>query len=410
MKCRIWMLIASALVVLSACGGGDKEPTTTPSIHANQDNASPLKFAQVATRSRISGNRSGAVFQLMSRSYHHARDDITSLKIAIPNWYIRSGVESGIGGTAKVRASIEFPEGKILGKFKFSDAETGTVQDLQTVLSDKLTFTTPIPNGAKFFIRIYYTNPAGIPYVYTDSVGADQNGGDAANYGVNGIDDLTGSGDPVFNLQPSVGFYPVAIISQTSIKAVAIAGDSKAAGKGDSPSDGTGFGGGLERAIGPSMPFINVANAGASANALSAPTGYLRRQLISFVDTVVFDAGINDVTGSTPALTIFDFIVKARLSVQDKAFYACTQSPSTTGEFTSTSSQSVTANENIRHDLNSILTSPLQTTLSGVFDINAINESQTAPGKWNAGTTSDGVHPNQLGHLNIARSGVIHFP
>lgn len=367
-------------------------------------------FTQVATRSRIPGNRSGSVFQLMAKSYHHARDNIYTLKAAFANWYVLSGVEAGIGGPATVRATVEYPLGTILGRFLFGGQTTGTVQDLQTAFSDELVLSATIPEGAKFFINVYYTNAAGIPFVYTDSIGADQAGGDLALYGASGIADVTGSGGNFANSQPGVGYYPVLILANTSKRAYAISGDSKASGKGDDVSDGTGFGGGLERSIGTRCPFINIANAGAGANTFTGPGSNLRRQLLGFVDGVVYDAGINDVTGGTVAPTIVDYWVKARESVPNHDFYLCTQSPSTTGTFTSPAGQTVTGNEAIRVAVNDMAKSPAQSIFTAVFDVGAVNESAPGSGKWASNRTADGIHPNQASCQAVAASGVVTVP
>ena len=51
--------------------------------------------------------------QLMTRSPHYSRTDITSLQIVIPNWYVNPSsthAEIGSGADATVTASIEYPE------------------------------------------------------------------------------------------------------------------------------------------------------------------------------------------------------------------------------------------------------------------------------------------------------------
>lgn len=362
------------------------------------------RFKQVATRCRAPGNFSNAVFELSSKSYHHVRATTRTLKIGIPNWYVSSGVETATGGAATVQASVEFPLGTVVARFTFGGSFTGTIPDLQTGIPDALTLPAEIPNGSKVFISINYKNPAGIPFCYTDGIGADQAGGDVAQYAVSGVPNVTATGAALTNTTAGVGFFPVFLASETTVRSFTIAGDSIPAGKGDSPSDGTGFGGFAERAIGPNYPFINIANAGASVDSFTSPTSFLRRQLLAFTDAVFFSAGINNVAGGMDGFVIADNILKARLSVPFHDFYPTPMLPITTGAWTlaNGTDQTLTASEAKRVVGNNLLTGGVSAPFTRVINTLPPAIHASVAGKWAAGMTLDGVHPTQACHIAIA--------
>src|ERR1017187_6734104 len=64
---------------------------------------------QVATRTFVPQFIDTTNKQFNSRSFHIARDTITALQIAVPNWYVGSGTETSIAQTATITASIEYP-------------------------------------------------------------------------------------------------------------------------------------------------------------------------------------------------------------------------------------------------------------------------------------------------------------
>ena len=61
----------------------------------------------VATRAAIPDSFNASAKQSSSRDGHYARDTITALEIAIPNFYASNGGENGVGATATVRWQSE---------------------------------------------------------------------------------------------------------------------------------------------------------------------------------------------------------------------------------------------------------------------------------------------------------------
>jgi lysophospholipase L1-like esterase len=293
----------------------------------------------------------------------------------------------------------------VVGRFTFGGAGqySGTAQDLQTLIADECILSTKIPAGAKFWISIYYTNAAGIPFVYTDSTGADQANGDIAQYAGSGVPNVTASGAALTNTQNSVGYYPVLLLAKCNNRAFGLHGDSIMAGRGDSTADNTGHGGFGERAVGPWAPYINMASSGASADSLAADTGYLRRQLLTYVDAVIMHAGINNVTGGASGQTIVGLWDKARKAAPAQDFYISLMTPNTTGAWAAAdgSDQTVTGNDGLRVTGNNIARG-LQNAFTGVLDTDAAVRNTTVQTKWKAGRTADGIHPTQTGHIEMA--------
>jgi lysophospholipase L1-like esterase len=266
----------------------------------------------------------------------------------------------------------------------------------------QLTLSTALPAGTRVWVNIYYTNAAGIPFVYTDSIGADQAAGDLAQYAVSGVPNTTATGADPVNTQNGVGFYPVAFIARTSVKSQGITGDSIAAGKGDVPSGTTGLGGIVERSLGITVPFINVANSGASANSIAGPTGYLRRQLLAYVDEIIVMAGTNDVIGATAPSAVMGNLTAVADMVYPRPVSLCNLLPMTTGAWAvgNGSDQTVIINDATGIAVNQYINGR-QSTFKRVFNTRAPVQNGTSARKWTALMTDDGIHPNALGVSTI---------
>src|SRR5713101_7049158 len=97
---------AALAAAYPALGGARAEGTGDPYL------------GQVATRCWIPQQRDTSNFQFNSRSWHFARDDISPVQIAFPNWYAvgankdPTGTERGVGSAAVVSAAVEYPTEK----------------------------------------------------------------------------------------------------------------------------------------------------------------------------------------------------------------------------------------------------------------------------------------------------------
>jgi len=133
-------------------------------------------LGQVATRSEVCNITNLTKNELMSFSTHVARDNITQLKIAVPNWYVAAlsapsnFTEANLGTAMTITASVEYPIGTTPTQITWGGSATGSIAAGVTGLSDFVSKV--IPNGATFAIRIWYHNDSGVHYC-----GGTSNGG-----------------------------------------------------------------------------------------------------------------------------------------------------------------------------------------------------------------------------------------
>lgn len=365
-------------------------------------------LGQIATRSYVPLTTNAGIPQSMARSKHIARDTITSLQIEIPNWYVNNTTfaETGVGASASVTASIEYPAATFT-QVKFSGIAAGTVPDLTTLRSDVLPIA--IPKGATFFVRIWRNCAGGI--VFTGSVAQDTSNGDFFRYG-SSITDQTMSGT-ITSSDTSNMAFPCAIIANTRMPACALTGDSRVAGLNDTFSDATGDKGELARAIGPLMAYINMGVPSDQAQKFVA--SHARRQaLLAYVTTQVIEYGINDLaTGGRSDAQIRADLLSIAGYAPGKRNILCTMPPSTTGAWTlaNGSDQTVKSFEASRVS-NNDWRRTVPAGFNGCFEIADVVESSRNSGKWKAdGTpakyTSDGVHESNFACQAIRDSGAI---
>jgi len=352
--------------------------------------------------------------QLMSRSPHYARTNITSLQIVVPNFY--RGVSSpwaeiGSGSAATVTASIEYPIGTMT-RVLFSGNVTGTVTDNSYLVSDSVSVT--IPNGALFAVRMYWTSTTGVFYVTNGSMAAIGNTG--LEMGVSGITDKTMSGNVTGS---SNNFPPVAIIGTTTKPSWIIVGDSITFGQGDATLDSTGDQGIAARSIGPYYAYTNLSRSGDQADKFVAShTNAVA--LFQYASHLGCFYGSNDLytLGATAAATLTDMQAiwgyMTALGAEKKA-YQTTITPRTTStdSWATTGNQTHTSGtvEARRTSLNNTLRG-IPTGLTDCFDVADAIETSRDSGIWRVtgsanGYTADGVHPNTPGSLLVSAAGVI---
>jgi hypothetical protein len=96
----------------------------------------------------------------MFESTHIARDYITTLVVALQNYYVNAATETGIGAAITVHASAQYSLGTFI-QFKWAGGTSGSIPDLSVRASDLLAINTP--EGSRFSIRAWYSNATGIP-------------------------------------------------------------------------------------------------------------------------------------------------------------------------------------------------------------------------------------------------------
>lgn len=266
----------------------------------------PLYTGQVATGCNLH-NVLTTKTQAQSRSPHFARDAVTALKLALPGFYVvGNSTEKTLGSPTVFTASIEYPAGTFT-QVTFNGSTSGTAPDGGLLFSDFVPVT--IPKGALFWVQLFITNATALAFKFT---GLNAFNGAKLAYATSGLTDQTATGaitnsgtplagTPAAGAQNGYGFYPSAIIAQTTQQSFALIGDSRTAGSSDGFLDVGADQGNLARSIGPFAPYINL---GVSSDTLAAwiASHANRLALASLCSGVVLELSINDVTaGATVA-------------------------------------------------------------------------------------------------------------
>jgi hypothetical protein len=363
---------------------------------------------QVATRTRIPSARDLTNKQFNSRSWHIARDDITSLQIGFPNWFSATGVDQALGGAGTLFAAIEYPASTFT-RITWNGGSTSiTIADFATAISDALAIS--IPNGSTFYVRMFYSGVTAAPSSGL-SIEADTARGDAINIAASGLSDLTMGGTITHN-----GTYiitPCCIIAQSYRPAVAILGDSIAAGANDSYSDATGDIGSIARSIGAQCAYMNLAISSEQLTGFITVNSKRRIQLAQYATHVIMGDGRNDLFAAhrTSAQYLADAGTLRQILPNHK-FIETTKFCSTS----STDSWATVGNQttlNATDETNRVsINTAIRANIAGVAqfaEIADIVESARNSGKFaligGVATTSDGIHPSN--NLDVAIKGAI---
>jgi peptidoglycan hydrolase-like protein with peptidoglycan-binding domain len=362
----------------------------------------------VATRGYIAVGDSSDK-SLMSRTFHYARTNITSLQLVLPNWWINgsASAEQLIGGPATTTASIEYPAGTFT-QVTFGGSATGTIPAGGTLVSDPVSVS--IPNGAEFWVRIFLENSHGI---VTTGQG-DPNFGDAMTASTSIVADQTMGGTVASTTGSSI-YMPAAIIGTTTEPSVFIVGDSRTYGNDDQSDDASGDAGEEARAIGPNFAYVNAGASGLRTDYLidfmeaDAPSDANMYKLASYASDIVNETGIVDVIlGSTTAQ------IEGNLQTLWNSFppgipvYQTTMPPWTTSTdgWTTLANQTPNSDDAARIATNDLIrTTPSH--LAGYFEVANVVESSRDSGLWKVlGYTTDGVHETTAANVDIENSGV----
>ena len=238
-----------------------------------------------------------------------------------------SGVETGTGGVATIKASIEYPVGTITIAM-FTGSSTGTTSSLTNLTSDSVNVT--IPAGAKFYVRTWLSNASGI--IWNNNAAGDPAAGsqDVFAYG-GGASDMTAGGNIVSSGSPGLCYFPIAIIGQGSNRAVLSMGDSRALGLADL-ADYNMRSGIIERAFDLSHAITNVAHSGDWIRDLSSGSLTNIIAILQYFDYVAISIGINDISnGRTANQLITDYnTLVSKVKGNNRVIILTTINPKTT--------------------------------------------------------------------------------
>lgn len=358
---------------------------------------------QVATRSSMPNEKAGGgLTQVNARKYHYARDNITSLKLIYANWYSQ---EIAIGASATIEASVEYPAGTF-NRVTFSGANQGTIPNGGQLVSDLITLSTPIPNGAKFYTKMFQTCATGFPY---NGRNGDTANGDNIAFAVSGLTSNVMSATLPANAALNFCAGPVGIIANTSKASVILLGDSRQFGYSDVATGTSGDAGECARSIGPSLAYINAGVSGErGTNYVGQSTN--RNALAQYCSHVVSNYGVNDSFGLIAAATTYAALASIRNLNPSKPFYQTTIPTETTStdSWATLNNQTSVNGESICLTLNSLIRANTN-AFTGIFDIEGVvNDLNATPARaWIPTYTADGVHELTAGNLAIQSSGII---
>ena len=381
---------------------------------------SSLYLGQVATKARIPSASSTTNKQFNSRSHHIARDNITSLKVVLPNWWWDRGatlLEKNLGGTITYTCAIEYPSGTFT-QVKFSGSASVVAANNSSVLSDFVNVT--IPSGSAFWVRVFATSATGIVFgagtVTPSAPQCDSGNGEAMNYAASGLTDLTMGGTitPTTTGNGAPYFSPSAIVAMTRQPSVFLKGDSRVWGLGDA-FDSSGDLGELARSIGAVYGYINAGCSGDTI-ALYLTSKANRLSLVQYCSHVLDETGINDLRaagGNRTSAAVLTDLQTAYADYTGKRILRTTIPPASTSSdnFATLANQVLDTNQAQIAAFNNSIRAGLANVLR-YFEVADVVESSRNSGKWIVNGTAnaytiDGLHESPTAYALVKSSGAI---
>jgi hypothetical protein len=373
-----------------------------------QGTAAPYVGA-VATHTMTNFNDAAGSYQFMAKTYHYAKQSISSLSVVFPNFWVNPGVGEqsiGTGAVATIHASLEYPPGT------FTEIKCGGVQNCSApaggmVATDYVTSPTPIPAGAKFTIWEWFNGTAtggGIPFTLLNGGAAD------AQETANGSYMQWGATEPDLTLtggtltQTAAGFYtfPEAIVALTVKPAVCVYGDSRAFGYRDPGSDASGAMGPLFRQLDRKYGTVNMAIPSDEAATINTGSWTNRFALAHYCSAAINQYGTNDfaLLSATPA-TVITNRTTIEAGIPGVVWYGATlePAPGSTDSYVTTANQTVATWESNRISFNASVRTGTAKEVAFIDLAHMIDPTDT--GKWPVtgaafGCTPEGLHENAI--------------
>ncbi|MDD5065382.1 MAG: hypothetical protein PHQ35_11565 [Phycisphaerae bacterium] len=354
------------------------------------------KLLAIAGNCFINSSFDATVRQVMNETAHFAFDDITSLKVVFPNWYVDSAsteTELGSGGTYTIEASVQYPRGTFT-RLLFGGSNQGSIASLSNIESDFLNIN--IPNGDYFSIRYKLSTPSGWCYTTLLYAGAD---GCSCEYSATTVTDAV-MGGVIPQTLAGRGSGIVAIVGLTSRFSVLVYGDSRAKGVSDVADQALATGN-ICRAL--SLNNIAYCNMGVSgdSSSLFIASSSMRVDAAKYYNNIVIEYGINNISSQAEIIKGVTLRLISLLPA-NKGVFLCTLEPKTTStdSFVTTANQTVTAQESVRLAYNLWVRTGGIAAVDGYFDLETASSSSYLSGKWAIPSmTADGLHANTAGNL-----------
>jgi len=361
-----------------------------------------LYLAQVACRTRIADLLSAGTTQAMHRRTEFARDAITSLQLVYGNFYTSSSSEVAPSGARTIAASIEYPAGTVTQVLFSGSASVSIASGTAQQVSDALIIS--IPKGAQYWIHTYQSSASGV-LTFTSSLSSAALG-DAALLGAS-----DGTASTAWMATANYGggsFGPYAVIAQTNLPAIAVAGDSRCCNATGTASV-TNYGGSISPSVGPFLPVLDLSRGSQSAANWVSGGADKRLTYLAYVSHVVIELGINDVI----ALDEAPAILASRQSIRTMAlavnpslkFFETTLEPisTSTDSWATLTNQTTHGRNNRRVTFNEQVRAG-NVGFEGYFELADRLESSRNSGKWKtpsmveAAITTDGTHAISVGY------------
>jgi lysophospholipase L1-like esterase len=402
--------------VLEAAATG--APADLARIQSSVSEYLPLRLRQIANRCLMADTYSTTFKQSFTKRRHDFFAAASNIVIGLTSRGIQ-GATAIIGPTtpSTFEASIEYPTGSgNRTRITFSGLNAGVETVGSILYSDPISIT--VRPGSSATLRVKQVNASGIAYC-TGGAGSSIkcDGQKTAASGVTEdvmLDDVSTIPDG------NVAGIACCIIAQSGVAALGIIGDSISKGQQDTGS-GDGFIGPYERALGGSMPIINLGSPGSQLyhwTGAGNMTGMFST-LLAYCDVYVVHVGTNDIyLGGATATTVrgyyntFDTQLRA-INPNARAWISDVLPQTTsTDSWATTANQAVKAQEATRLEYNRILhtntsTYRDKTSIKGVIQIADTVETSYRSGIWLPALTTDGVHPIAEGYARVAGSGRI---
>lgn len=398
-----------------------------PSYSRSQsDIAQRDMLVPVATRAappfqQVAGLSDGTILGGTAKVLHVAVRTFASPRLAFSNFYPAAGVvEADTPNPITVRAAFEPVSGTVI-PITFAGRRSVTIEPGATVYSDPLGV--DIVKGATFYTRTYVEVATGQKFPkcqYLISAGTEGH-----NYASPIGADLTATGSATVNGQNlnTRVFGPSMILGRPADPGrpvIGLPGDSVVRGTGDNDI------GLFERALGGSYSFVNVAFPSENMSGWIGSNGltrFRRQSLLAAANIthIITDYTVNSLGQAsffTDALAIWTSLRRLARYV-----YATTLTPQTTSTdaWATVGNQTpsrAAADETRRISFNTWMRdgAPIVAgvpaavgtveairaggaghPLTGIFEVADLAESARNSGRWRAGFTSDGIHPNPTG-------------
>jgi lysophospholipase L1-like esterase len=399
-----FIIYTAILITLNADAGissGDTKVATYEGLVASR--------ARQLTQTNSPGN-----FQTQSRSAHIATENLTSIRVAFAAFYAVGSVDTGLGATTTITASVEY--NGTFTQLNFSNSPSGSIPNAGVLFSDYASVS--IPSGATFWIRNLRTSTGGIFYNAWQNTFLSE----ATEVAASGLTDKTMSGT-IVDSGAGWSVPPLAILGMTTNPSVIIVGDSIAAGfhdTEDSSHSATGFNakvGVIARSLG-KAPFLNLAVNGENAYTWSADaTG--RNQLIQKGSHFLCELGLSDIInhGKTEVQTETALQSVYALAWARQKIYQTTLTPNASDTGTpaaafTTLNQQTALNNTERTTFNNAVRATLPNTL-GKIEVAGVLESSLNSNLWIVTPSppyvfdNPGVHPNPAGYLLVQNANIL---